>query len=314
MNIELVKPFEPLRVGEIPQGDEWIAQVKWDGVRMLTYFDGAEQRLINRRGNDRTLQYPDMLDIQTYCKAKSVVLDGEMIALENGKPTFQQIMRRDSLRKSQEIRFIEGVVPAIYMVFDLLYCNGEWVNERPLAERQQLLTEIMIPNERVQLVPNVKDADRLYTVMEQQGWEGIVCKRLNSTYSFGGKDSRWVKLKLDHDLYAVVGGVTFRDGLVNALILGLFDDQGHLNYIGHAGPGKCSHEEIQQLTSHIVKLEVSNCTLAGVPRVRASGAIWIEPILTVKVQFMEWTSGGTMRQPVLQGIVSVPPEVCTMSQ
>lgn len=314
MVMKPIKPFEPIRVGEIPQGDQWIAQVKWDGVRILTYYDGEEIRLINRRGNDRTLQYPELLEIKTYCRAESVILDGEIIALDNGKPAFHQVMRRDSLRKSQEISFALGLVPVIYMIFDILYCNGEWVNELPLAERQRLLTDMIIPNELVQIVPNVSDASRLYTVMEQRGWEGIVCKRLDSTYPLGGKDSRWVKLKLAHDLYAVVGGVTFRDGLVNALLLGLFDDQGHLNYIGHAGPGKCSHQEIQQLSSHIAKLEVSNSVLTGISKVKAKGAVWIEPILTVKVQFMEWTPGGTMRHPVIQGLVSVSPEVCTISQ
>ncbi|MNO32969.1 putative DNA ligase-like protein [compost metagenome] len=307
-------PFEPIRASEIPQGDHWIAQIKWDGVRMLTYYNGQEVKLINRKGNDRSQQYPEFIDIRAYCGADSVILDGEMIALEGGKPSFHEIMRRDGLRREQEIRFAASRIPAIYMVFDIVYCNGEWVNGRTLAERQRLLAEVITPNERVQIVPNVNDADSLFTVMKQQGWEGIVCKRLDSTYPFDGKDARWMKVKLAYDMYAVIGGVTFRDGLVNALLLGLYDAEGHLNYIGHAGPGKSSLEDLRSLTKTVQGLAVDHITLEGIPRSKAKGALWLCPLLTVKVQYMEWTPGGTMRHPVIQGLAAIPPEDCTVSQ
>lgn len=312
--IQPIIPFEPIRAKDIPVGDHWIAQVKWDGVRMLTYYNGNEVKLINRKGNERTQQYPEFTKIKTYCNADSVILDGEMIALHEGKPSFHEIMRRDSLRRAQEIRFAMGRVQAIYMIFDIVYCNGIWVNQLTLAERQGLLGEIIQPNERVQLVPNVSDASSLFTVMKQQEWEGIVCKKLDSTYLPGGKDDRWVKVKLSFDMYAVVGGVTFRDGVVNALLLGLYDTAGKLNYIGHAGPGKCTQEELRSLTGTVQGLAIDKPDLTGVPKAKAKGALWLSPRLTVKVQFMEWTPGGTMRHPVIQGLTPVPPEKCTGSQ
>ena len=93
MDLKPVAPFEPIRSETIPQGENWVAQVKWDGVRMLTYRDGRETRLINRKGNDRTAQYPEFIDVPSYCRASSVILDGEMIALSGGKPSFHEIMR-----------------------------------------------------------------------------------------------------------------------------------------------------------------------------------------------------------------------------
>lgn len=188
-----VAPFEPIRSDTIPQGEEWVAQVKWDGVRMLTYNDGREVKLINRKGNDRSLQYPEFQDTSAYCRAGSVILDGEMIALSGGKPSFHEIMRRDSLRREQEIRFASRRIPAIYMIFDILHHDGKWVNTEPLMNRQQLLQEIVIPSERVQLVPNVADGELLFGLMQERGWEGIVSKRLDSAYAIGGKDARWVK-------------------------------------------------------------------------------------------------------------------------
>ncbi|SDG03997.1 bifunctional non-homologous end joining protein LigD [Fontibacillus panacisegetis] len=312
--IQPIIPFEPIRAKDIPIGNNWIAQVKWDGVRMLTYYNGHEVKLINRKGNERTQQYPEFTNIKAYCNADSVILDGEMIALQAGKPSFHEIMRRDSLRRAQEIRFAAGRIPAIYMIFDIVYCNGSWVNHRTLTERQRLLTEVILPNEQVQIVPNVSDASSLFTVMKQQEWEGIVCKKLDSTYLPGGKDARWAKVKLAFDMYAVVGGVTFRDGLVNALLLGLYDAGGKLNYIGHAGPGKCSHEDLRSLTGTVRSLAKDKSELTGIPKAKAKGALWLSPRLTVKVQFMEWTPGGTMRHPIIQGLASVPPEDCTLSQ
>lgn len=328
--IQPVIPFEPVSSKAIPGGGQWVGQVKWDGVRILTYYQSGKGgnggidvetgtrveggvRLINRKGNERTLQYPEFGDASAYCKAGSVILDGEMIAIAGGKPSFHEVMRRDSLRKEQEIRFALTRVPVIYMVFDILYCDGEWVTEYPLAERQKLLTDLIVPSERLQLVPNVSDMDSLFTVMKERGWEGIVCKDLTSTYAIGGKDGRWQKLKLNYDLNAVIGGVTFRDGRVNALLLGLYSPEGHLIYIGHAGSAKWTAGDWRDLTQQVQELLAPSCPFRHIPG-RMKGAVWIQPALAVKVQFMEWTPGGTMRHPVIQGFSNVPPEACVLSQ
>ncbi|MEF2967590.1 DNA ligase [Paenibacillus sp. M1] len=313
MDLDPVFPFEPVRAHDFPAGEEWIAQVKWDGVRILTYYDGREARLINRKKNDRTLQYPEFTDVRSFCRADSVILDGEMIALAGGKPSFHEIMRRDSLRRAREIAFAVPRIPAIYMVFDILYCDGIWVTDRPLRERQRLLQERVTPGERLQLVPNVADARSLFSVMEERDWEGIVCKRLDSTYLLGGKDPRWVKLKLAHDLNAAVGGVTYRDGTVNALLLGLYDEEGRFIYIGHAGTARWKGEEWVRATKLARQLAVNNRPFFNTPE-RIKGAEWMKPELTVKVQFLEWTPGGTMRHPVIQGWSAAPPEACTLSQ
>lgn len=313
MKLEPIAPFEPIRSDTIPQGEEWIAQVKWDGVRMLTYSDGREVKLINRKGNDRTLQYPEFQDAGAYCRAESLILDGEMIALSDGKPSFHEIMRRDSLRREQEIRFASGRIPAVYMIFDILYHDGKWVNGEPLANRQHLLQEIVLPSERVQLVPNVAEGERLFALMKERGWEGVVSKRLDSTYAFGGKDGRWVKKKLARDLYAVIGGVTYRDGRVNAILLGLYDPEGRFIYIGHAGSGKWKVSDWRDLTENVKPLIVPNRPFVNVPE-RIKGAVWIQPALTVKLQFLEWTPGGTMRHPIIQGWANVSPEACDMRQ
>lgn len=311
MKFAPVKPFEPIMTDVLPSGDNWIAQIKWDGVRMLVYNDGEETELINRKGNKRTPQYPELWDTSVYCKAESVILDGEIIALVGGVPSFHQVMKRDGLRQEQQIRARVRQIPIVYMVFDILYCNGEWVTSKPLRERQALLQEMLIPGPHVQLVPSYSDLPLLHDISRQHRLEGIVVKDVSSAYAIDGKDKRWQKLKNIMDLNAVVGGVTYRDGIVNALLLGLYDEDGRLIYIGHAGTGKLGVADWRRITEEAAGMIQKERPFANQPE-RHKGAVWIRPRWVVKVNFLEWTVYGTLRQPSIQAFVDVLPEECRL--
>ncbi|WP_282937827.1 RNA ligase family protein [Paenibacillus sp. RC67] len=311
MQLEPIIPFEPVSTDKLPEGEEWIAQVKWDGVRMLTYYDGTQARLINRRLNERTMQYPELQDVKAYCTAESVILDGEVVSLEGMKPSFHQVMKRDGLRSAQKVRTVQPHIPIVYMIFDVLFVNGEWVNGQSLRQRQQILEQIISPIPQVQLVPSYKEIGGLYEVVKQHQLEGIVCKDLNSAYAFRGKDRRWMKKKLFQDTIAVVGGVTYRAGTVNALLLGLYDEEGKLWYIGHAGAGKMTVQDWKTVTEKVDQLKLDNKPFINNPE-RSKEAVWIEPVLTVKVHFMEWTHNRTLRQPSIQSFVDVPPLECRL--
>jgi bifunctional non-homologous end joining protein LigD len=313
MELTPVIPFEPISTNALPESSDWVAQIKWDGVRMLTYFDGNEVRLINRRLNDRTMQYPEIANISSYCKAKSVILDGEIIALKDGKPSFHEIMRRDGVRTSKNIPQLLKTVPVVYMIFDILFHDGQWVVDQPLQQRQQLLSSVVSTSELIQLVPNHTDPASLYAVMEQHDMEGIVIKDLNSKYQLHGKDKRWMKKKIIHDLVAVVGGVTKRGNLVNAVMLGLYDDAGELWYIGHAGTGKLTQSDWRSLTEVTDQMVLQKRPFVNTPE-RSKEAIWIQPLITVKINYMAWTRDRNLRQPSIQSIVSVSPEECSFKQ
>ena len=308
MKLKPVVPFEPVSAAELPTGDKWLAQIKWDGVRMLTYWDGSEARLVNRRGNDRSVQYPEFITPHSYCSASSFILDGEFVALADGVPSFFEIMKRDSLRNPRAIERAIDITPVTYMIFDILFADGEWVNGKPLYQRQQLLQSVIAPTPNVQLVQSTPDLPLLFEVAKQHALEGIVCKNMNSTYPLGGKDGRWVKRKLFHDLIAVVGGVTYRGNVVNALLLGLYvEDQ--LMYIGHAGTGKLRGADWQAITNAVQPLLIAHKPFANEPE-RSKDAFWVNPLLTVKVQFLEWTPRRTMRHPSIQAVVHVPHRQC----
>lgn len=306
-----ILPFEPVRTDKFPRGENWVAQVKWDGVRILTYWDGNSVRLFNRKKNERTAQYPELTDIKRYCRAASVILDGEVIALEKGKPSFHKVMKRDGVRRMENLDWACRNVAINYMIFDILFYNGEWIISQTLEERQHLLQKLLLPEEKIHVVDNFSDGSGLFQAIQVQEMEGIVCKELQSSYALGGKDSRWQKIKNYRDLQAVIGGVTLRANQVNALLLGAYDLEGRLWYIGHTGSGKFTQAEWQVLTRQLLTLRQKNSPFVNYPA-RIQGALWIEPQVTVKVKFMEWTEGGTLRQPNLQALIQVRPHECLL--
>jgi bifunctional non-homologous end joining protein LigD len=301
MDFNPVTPFEPITTDRIPRGSNWVAQIKWDGVRMLFYYDGKETRLINRRLNDRTQQYPEFLTPSEYCSASSFILDGEMIAFDENKPSFHEVMKRDSLRKKQSIEQAVTRLPVTYMVFDILFLDGDWVISKTLAERQDILNSIIKPSPKVQTVKNFADPGNLFDLMKTHDMEGIICKNLESGYLIAGKDNRWQKRKIHFDLYAAVGGVTYNDKVINSLLLGVYSDESLL-YIGHSGMGKLTNLQWRELTEIMAPLVIPNPPFVNRPE-RHKDAVWVHPQIVVKVQFMEWSPGKTMRHASIQSIM-----------
>lgn len=295
-------PFEPKMTNEIPNGDQWIAQVKWDGTRILTYYEKENLRMFNRKGNERTIQYPELHQLPSLIKGNSFILDGEVIAFQDGVPSFYDVMRRDRRKNTVTINHLQTEIPITYMIFDLLYFNGKWLIETPLYRRQEMLMEIIQPTNEIQIVQSFRDCQSLYDAVIEQGLEGIVCKDLYSAYLLGGKDERWLKKKKEQDLIAVVGGVTYNGALIRSIDLGIYNEKGELVYIGSAGSSKLTLKDWREVT------EVTNQILQGEsPFHNYSGLLknheWLSPILKVKVTFLEWTKDHTMRQPVIQSFV-----------
>ncbi|MEO2214803.1 RNA ligase family protein [Paenibacillus polymyxa] len=307
-------PFEPISRDTLPTGPQWIAQVKWDGVRMLAYEDGHELRLVNRRLHDRTAQYPELVTPRNLCSGSSYILDGEVIALDpdTGKPSFYHVLRRDRMSRPEGIAQAIHQIPVTYMVFDILFYEGKWVTDQPLADRQRLLHEVLNTAPHVQEVTNTLDAASLLTVMRQHQMEGIVCKDLTSSYGIQGKDQRWQKVKIMHDVYAMIGGVTYRSGIVNAVAVGVYDGPDFV-YIGHVGTGKLNSNTWRELTHQVEPLIRQDRPFHNVPE-RSAETTWVEPQIGVKVQYMELTHHNTLRHPSIQTFADVTREDCLANQ
>lgn len=314
MNIKPIIPFEPVASDKIPAGSEWIFQIKWDGVRVLSYFDGQEVRLFNRKLNERTRIFPELTNIKSFTNAESIILDGEVIALDSeGNPSFHEVMKRDGIRRVDRVDKVKQEVPISYMIFDIIYLDGNWIHDYPLEKRLKILHEVVQPNIFIQIVPIEKDGEALFEVVKQHGLEGIVCKNLQSKYEIDGKNSNWMKVKNYRDVIAVIGGVTYRNGIVNSMLLGLYDEQEQLHFIGHAGTGKLTREEWLTFTRAIEPLKVDNRPFVNKPD-RIKDVQWLNPVLTVKIQFIEWPKGHSLRQPSIQAFVNQDPKSCLIQE
>ncbi|WP_312098834.1 RNA ligase family protein [Niallia sp.] len=305
-----IKPFEPILTDVIPKGDQWIAQVKWDGTRILAYYDGEKTQLFNRKKNERTKQFPELLQPSSFIRAKNCILDGEVIAMQDGKPSFYEVMKRDRVRNVDKVNQLLQEIPITYMIFDVLFIDDHWLLDKTLQERQQILRDRITENEVIRLVESFSDAESLFKVCEEHQLEGIVCKDLSSTYAVEGKDSRWRKRKKEQDLIAVVGGVSLKNKTVNALHLGLFDKDGKLFYIGSAGSGKLTAKDWIAITNAIEPIISKDKPFFN--QIDVKDGVWLWPALTVKISFLEWTDGRTLRHPVIESFVSVPLEECKL--
>ncbi|MCD1259565.1 DNA ligase [Paenibacillus athensensis] len=312
IGFEPLAPMEPQPADDVPAGDGWQHQIKWDGVRMLVYGNGGVCRLFNRRGGERTLNYPELVQPQSYCRAGSFILDGEIIALGgDGKPSFHEVMRRDGVRRADRVEAARRQVKVAYMAFDLLYADGDWLLDKPLAERQQQLERTLIPSELVQPVAAYDDGAALMALMRQTGMEGVVSKKRDSVYKPGGKSADWLKIKHYRDLIGVIGGYTLNGGQMNALLIGLYDVAGGLHFIGHVGPGRLNREQWRGLSELLLPTATADCPFVRLrPDMRQP--IWVTPQYTAKLQFADWRpeEGRTLRQPLLLALTDLPPRSC----
>lgn len=312
--MEPILPMEPKSSHSIPVGEDWVAQIKWDGVRMLLYKNDDDVSLFNRKKNVRTGHYPELTGDISYVAAQSVILDGEVIALgDDGKPSFHEVMRRDGIRNMGKVPFMQAAVPITYMIFDLLFLDGKWVTDYPLDKRIELLKRIIIPAPHVQLVNSHTDGSSLYRVIEENGMEGIVMKKMNSPYVMGEKKETWLKIKNYRDMLAVIGGYTVRGDVVNSLLLGVYDEHGAFIYVGHSGTGKFTQEEWRELSALLKGIGISEQPFRYRPE-RYRDAFWVKPQYVVKVKFVEWTSSGHLRQPSIQGLVDMNARDCIIER
>ncbi|BBN99364.1 RNA ligase family protein [Sporolactobacillus terrae] len=313
MEFQPIKPFEPIRADVIPNGPDWVHQVKWDGVRLLAYCNGQKVRLFNRRQHERTLHYPELVSSIHASPASSLILDGEVIALDpHGRPSFHEIMKRDRTTPTGHAKATDSI-RVFYMVFDLLYVNGDWLNSCPLSDRIERLQQWLPLSDAIHFVPVYDNGDALFAGVKEKHMEGIVSKKRNSRYGIGGKNGNWRKIKVTEDLIAVVGAVTYRNGRVNALLIGQYDLEHRLIYIGRVGSGTLTSQDWQAVTRLAELLKSQTNPFERQPE-NVKKVSWLIPKLTVKVEFQEWTENGSLRQPRILAFVDENPHRCILEE
>jgi len=301
------KPMEPIIRNEVWENDDFLYQVKWDGVRILAGISGAKVSLINKKGHERTGQYPELQSLPALIKADNVILDGEMVVLREGKPSFAAVMQRDRTSSPVTISLLTKTLPVDYMVFDVLYLNGQDLRGQCLVDRISLLDDLFKEQDYLNHVQSFAEGSSLFKAVNQAGMEGIVAKRKNSLYHPGKQHQDWYKVKCLRRQNCLVGGYTLRGQQVNSLLIGVFREN-KLCFAGKAANGLTS-EHWQILTTQLPGLEISSSPFAGpTPK----DAHFIQPQLAVQIEFLEWTDSLQLRFPVIKSFIKATELDCSI--
>ncbi len=295
------------RAGALPEHDEhWAFEIKWDGVRALAYSRPGELRLESRNLNEITDRYPELARLNRALSSHSAILDGEVVAFDAaGRPSFEALQRRMHLASAAQVKRIAASAPVTYMIFDLLWLDGHSLLDLTYLERRELLAALQLSGERWQTpAHHVADGAALLAASAEQGLEGIVAKRLDSTYQPGLRSSAWVKIKTTARQEFVIGGWLPGSGRrserIGALLLGVYEPDGRLRYVGRAGSG-LSDAELERLAALLQPLQRPDSPFSAGPK-PPRGAIYCEPRLVAEIEFTEWTAGGNLRHPTYKGL------------
>jgi bifunctional non-homologous end joining protein LigD len=287
--------------------------MKWDGVRMIAHVGGKKVLLHNRQLRIRTNHYPELFSLAEMIK-DDAILDGEVVALHEGRPSFSRILERDLISASSgapdtaKVSRLMHKVPAFYMVFDLVWFKGEDLTSRTLNERQAILGEILCDNDHIHLVENFAQGEALFSVAREKKLEGIVAKEADSSYYAGRKHPAWKKIKVRQQQLVAIGGYTLKDGQINALLAGAYQ-HGRFLYLGRVATG-LSGKDWANLTPFL-QASVRE-TPAFINAAGGRDKFWVEPKLVALVDFQEWTDDLRMRQPVIRGFTEDQPQDCIL--
>ena len=290
----------------------WIFEPKWDGVRALAICTD-ETKLMSRNKRDITSTYPELSDLNERLVAFGAVVDGEVVAFDGGRPSFEKLQSRINLQNPRDIERAMGSLPVTYIAFDLLYLDGKSLLTAPLEERKAALEEIVIPGGRMQVSTFVEtEGVALLEAVKQQHLEGIVAKKLGCPYRPGKRVRDWLKIKIVHDADVVIGGWSRGEGSrsthFGALLVGAYLE-GRLRFLGAVGTG-FTQQELGSLWPKLQALETTERPFVEDPtgtRSNPFGKVlrdphWIEPELVARVEFRELTSVGRLRAPSYKGL------------
>ncbi len=298
-----MRPMLASRGTTVPAGAAWLHEVKWDGMRVLAEVRDGRLTLWSRNENDVTVSFPELLDVGVLA-AHDVLLDGEVVAMADGVPTFGALADRMHVGNAARARRLAATNPVTLIVFDVLRLDGRDLTGEPLEVRRAELDALGIGSAHWLVPPAYDDGRMLLVATKQQGLEGIVSKRRSSTYQVGRRSKDWLKFPHRPTLSYVVGGwrrETGSDSRLGALLVGAPTPQG-LSYRGRVGSGIVGRTA-SRLLEVLEPLHAERSPFCDeVPRVDAVGTVWVRPEVVVEVAALGVTDGGRLRQPSYQGI------------
>jgi DNA ligase D-like protein (predicted ligase)/DNA ligase D-like protein (predicted 3'-phosphoesterase) len=308
--------YKPMLAKEAAQAftnKDWVFEVKWDGFRALAYING-EVSLRSRNNKELIDNFPELQELKQ--QPKSVVLDGEIVVLKDGKVDFQALLERGKATSPTDITLKTARSPAAYVVFDILEKDGKPILDLPLMERKKILKETVKEGEHILLADYIEEkGEGYYEAVLQKGLEGVMAKKKSSVYEPGMRSGNWLKIKKLKSADCVVFGYTqgtgVRKNTFGALLLGLYGSGGAPVYVGKVGTG-FPEDILKSLSGEFQKFQTDKAPF----KADVIGKVtWLKPTLVAEVGYQVVTKDGRLRMPRLLRIrKDKEPKDCTINQ
>jgi bifunctional non-homologous end joining protein LigD len=299
-----VPPMKATPVEKLPEGDDWIYEVKWDGYRVIAIKDDDDVQLRSLKDRSLNSDFATVRDAIAGVSAETAVLDGEVVAVNaQGKPSFQMLQNRATAGRAWQI---------VYYAFDLLHLDGRELRNEPLESRKTELKRV-IENSGVLYSAELDGApEAIVESIKAAGLEGVIAKRRDSIYQPRGRTTAWLKLRLGFAQEFVIGGYNPNADAFQSLLVGYYE-RGKLMFGGKVRQG-FNPASRKALMKQLAPLEVARCPFANLPSSKKShfgeGVTaddmkklkWLKPKLVAQVRFSEWTNYGLLRHATFLGL------------
>ncbi|ELR73907.1 ATP-dependent DNA ligase clustered with Ku protein, LigD [Fulvivirga imtechensis AK7] len=299
----LKTPVQPMLADtakKVPVGDEYIYELKWDGIRALIVMDEGEVTIWSRNHKKLNKQFPELMVAEKAFRGTSAVFDAEIVCFDTqGKPDFKTVIHRMQRTGDTEIERSSKKYPAYCYVFDCLYLDGRALINEPLARRREWMEDSLRRDTPYRISEAVQEGKELYNAAKKMQLEGIIAKDINSRYLPGKRTGSWLKVKVKQTTEALIIGYSWgkgdREGGIGALHLGQYEG-GELVYRGKVGTG-FNEKTLKEAFTELSELPEIERPVKEKP-VTEANTIWIEPRLYCELQYSMITNNGSFREPV----------------
>lgn len=298
-----IQPMAAKVVDRLPEGDDWMYEVKLDGYRALLIKRDGHVQIRSRNDKDLTASYPEVASAGKRLDAASAVVDGEIVALDpEGRPSFQALQHRGSNRGHA----------IVFYAFDLLHLDGRDLTGSSLQSRRARLANVIDGSGVLLSVDLEGTAQQVVAAVRDLGLEGVVAKRKTSRYVPGDRHTYWVKLKLDRQQEFVIGGYRPGPHGVDSLLVGYYEGR-KLRFAAKVRAGFTPHLR-RDVFVHLRGAHTGTCPFADLPSSKVSrwgGGVtademaemqWVKPVAAAQIRFVEWTSDGHLRHSAFLGL------------
>jgi bifunctional non-homologous end joining protein LigD len=298
---QFVEPMLSETTDKPPKGDDYIFELKWDGIRALISYEEGKVRIHTRNQNDVTIQFPELLEGEKAFRATNAVFDAEIVSLDkDGKPIFKKVINRMSSNGETTILKLSKTNPCYCYVFDCLYLDGRSLINEPLTKRKVWLKDAIRSDTPYRVSEYVHDGESLFEAAREHGLEGIMAKKHDSKYLPGKRSDCWYKVKVRQSSEAFIIGYTKGKGDRGQTFgaLHIAEKLGEeLHYRGKVGTG-FDDATIKEILVALKKIEPLKSIKVIGELLDKNTSTWLSPELIVEVSYSKLTPDNMFREPV----------------